>query len=164
MDPPVTLYNLGLSSSELEELLKEIRSTSYIDEIESGEGPREESPLYNEIVPAKEVPKDTSIESLLKHAGNPSVLAIADGKQNGILIVEVKSDGKRNELRVAPKDVIEVSCNCRIANMDLLEVGTRMNKNVCYSSSELIILYASSPSQFKAMADKTGSNIYDSKR
>ncbi|PWN32783.1 uncharacterized protein FA14DRAFT_174463 [Meira miltonrushii] len=138
MDPPVMLYNLGLSSTDLEDLMKEIRSTSYIDEVESGEGPREESPLYNEIVPAKEVPKDTSIESLLKHAGNPSVLAIADGKKDGVLIVEVKPDGKRNELRVAPKDVIEVSCNCRIANMDLLE--------------------------FKAMADKTGSNVYDSKR
>lgn len=123
MDPPVTLYNIGLSSSELDALMKEIKSTSYIDEIESGEGPREESPLFNEIVPAKEIPKDTSLESLLQHAGNPSVLAIADGKKNGVLMIEVRSDGRRNELRVAPKDVIEVSCNCRMANMDLLEVS-----------------------------------------
>ena len=134
MDPPVILYNLGLSSSELEELMKEIRSTSYIDEIESGEGPREESPLYNEIQPAKEIPKDTSIESLLKHAGNPNVLAIADEKKNqGVLIIEVKSDGKRNQLRVAPKDVIEVSCNCRIANMDLLEVSAIQMKRPFHS-------------------------------
>lgn len=125
MDPPVRLYNIGLSAKQLDELLNEIRSSSYIDEVESGEEPRESSPLYNEILPADEVPSDTSIDLLLQHAGKPKVLAIADKPKASVLIIETKPDGRREQLRVAPKDVIEVCCNCRISNMDLLEVSCR---------------------------------------
>jgi hypothetical protein len=127
MDPPVPLYNVaGLSKEEFQGLLHDIRSTSYIDEIESGEGPREESPLYDEVklVDRDEMPSGHSIDELYSHANKARVIILADAKDGkSVLIVETKQDGKRQELRVVPRDVIEVSCNCRIANMDLGEVS-----------------------------------------
>lgn len=60
MSEHVALYVLSGSSSKGETVLKHIRSSDFIDEINSGEGPREECGLYNLIQLVQ--PSDSSIK------------------------------------------------------------------------------------------------------
>lgn len=124
MGEEIPLYNLGLSKEELDSLMTEIRSTSYIDEIESGERPREESGLWDTVLPAPDTPKDTSTASLIKHAGKKLALVIASKERlPALLVLQLEGGAKVDELLVMPKDVIEICCNLAIANMGLSEVS-----------------------------------------
>jgi hypothetical protein len=130
MEDEIPLYNASLSQSEFDLLLEEIRSSSYIDEVESGEVPRNESDLWNAVLPAQEIPGDTSLPSLIKHAGEKKrVLAVANDKSGkSVLVIQLKNGEKVDELKVAPKDVIEVCSNLAVASMDLSEVSVACEK------------------------------------
>ncbi|UZJ56752.1 hypothetical protein CBS101457_006072 [Exobasidium rhododendri] len=122
MGGEIPLFNVGLSQAELDSLMEEIRSSSYIDEVESGEVPRTESGLWNTVLPVEERPHDTSMPSLIKAAKGKAALVVADGKLGkSVLVVQIKDGAKVDELKVAPKDVIEVCSNLAIASMDLCE-------------------------------------------
>jgi hypothetical protein len=124
MGDEIPLYNTCLSQADLDLLMEGIRSTSYIDEIESGEQSRQESDLWNAVLPVKEIPKDTSIASLIKDAGSKAALVIANDKQKkSVLVVQIKDGAKVDEYRVVPKDVIEVCCSLRASSMNLSEVS-----------------------------------------
>lgn len=124
MGDEVPLYNLCLSQDEFDSLMKEIRSTSYIDEVDSGEQAREESTLWNTVLPVKDVPEDATVDSVIKQAGSkPTALVIANDKSaKSLLVIQLKNGAKVDELKVVPKDVIEICCNLSAANMDLSEV------------------------------------------
>lgn len=126
MGDRVPLYNLCLSDADLLSLIEEIRSSSYIDEVESGEGPREESFLYTLIQPVKENPKDTSINSLIREAGEDAatLIVVNDEKKDSVLVVQLAKGIKVDEMKVAPKDVLEVCHNLLASDkMDLSEVS-----------------------------------------
>lgn len=130
MSDQVPLYNTCLSQVELDSLIGEIRSTSYIDEIESGEQPREGSDLWNIIVPVKEASKDdSSFDSLIKHAGSKTTaIVIANDKtQKSVLVIQVENGAKKDELKVVPKDVIEICSNLMAGNLDLSGVSLKSN-------------------------------------
>lgn len=141
MSDQALLYNTCLSQADLDSLIEEIRSTSYIDEVESGEQPREESDLWNIIVPVKETLKDTSsLDSLIKHAGNKAAaIVVADDKtKKSVLVIHLVDGAKKDELKVVPKDVIEICSNLIAGNMDLY--GVSLFRFVWESSYLLLFL------------------------
>jgi hypothetical protein len=128
MGDKVPLYNLCLADADLTSLIEEIRSSSYIDEVESGEGPREESLLYNLILPKKDNPNDTSINSLIKDAGQEAAVLIVvnEKSKDSVLVVQLANGTKVDEMKVVPKDVLEVCHNLLASDrMDLSEVSIR---------------------------------------
>jgi hypothetical protein len=128
MSGKVPLYNLCLSQAEVTSLIEEIRSSSYIDEVGSGEEPREDSSLYNLIFPVKNNPEDTSIDSLIKDAGDKvaALIVVNEKSLNSVLIVELTNGAKVDEMKVVPKDVLEVCHNLMAGDkMSLSEVSDR---------------------------------------
>lgn len=119
-----------------------IRSSPYIDEVNSGEEPREECPMYKEVELADHIPEDKSIEALIRSANiRNGCIVVADTSEissRGLLVVHVDKGVLKDQLRVAPRDVIEVCVNVRMANMDMGE--------------------------FRALAKKTNSDVFDSGR
>ncbi|KAL9933082.1 hypothetical protein V8E36_007800 [Tilletia maclaganii] len=146
----IPLYNLGgLSDSELEKLLTEIRSTDYIAEVTSGEVEPQDSGLWDQVlpVPADLHPAGTSScesadeqEKLAEHAlsvlqSDPKTkdkyanggIAIADQRtktgDGSVLVLEIISKGSekkvKDSMRVAPRSLIEVCSNLAVANLGL---------------------------------------------
>ncbi|WFD31128.1 hypothetical protein MSPP1_002161 [Malassezia sp. CBS 17886] len=113
------------------QLLREIRASSYIAEVVSGEGPLEDSPLWDMIrpVPASLSPpmgggaKAAAVHDadvLSKHEGTPpwtrNVLVVADdetvGAHGSLLVVQLDKLGAPvDELRVVPRSLLEVCAN-----------------------------------------------------
>lgn len=135
-DPPTLLYNLCLDAEALAALMDEIHASGYIDEINSGEGPREACPLYNEIKPATSLAADadTSDEALLRHAGHAQGCIVVVDQKPAKSVRIVLAGGadvgtKRDEIHVAPRDAIEVCVNLRMANMDIAEFKSLASKS-----------------------------------
>lgn len=120
------------SSTEIASILKQIRSTSYIDEVTSGETSREESGLWNAVYPF-DLPSLSSAKQsdLTKFTLNdlPTTVQAAQGDASGgeqvefaregyvvvdeqtlkdgsLLVVETRKGGE--SLRIVPRSLIEV--------------------------------------------------------
>lgn len=125
--PEVPLYNACLEEKDLKRLLDDIRSTSYIDEVESGELPREESDLYDMVGIAKKEPNKTKIEDILKDSHIPDetyVVVIADDKSlKSVSIYYIKDCKVQDSMKTATKDVIEVCSNLLSGGVKIEDVS-----------------------------------------
>ncbi|KAJ1033040.1 hypothetical protein NDA16_000319 [Ustilago loliicola] len=143
MSEHVALYVLSGSSAQGETVLNHIRSNDFIDEINSGEGPREECGLYNLVQLVQ--PSDSSVkldseEAVLEyHAkllkGDASVkvdgkdvkwngncVLIADKVQEDLVhILQLQAGKVEQRLKAKARSSVEVASNVSIANMSIQE-------------------------------------------
>ena len=145
MTEHVALYVLADSSSSGAAVLEHIRASDFIDEINSGEGPREECGLYSLIQlvqPAdssvrfkseqdvldyhnKLVKGDEKVQAEGKDATwNGNCLLIADKDQEDLVHVLQLQNGKvEQRLKAKARSSVEVASNVSIANMSIQEVS-----------------------------------------
>ncbi|KAJ8606848.1 hypothetical protein MRB53_040658 [Persea americana] len=129
--PDVPLFNACLGEDDFRKLLDDIRATSYIDEVESGETPREESDLYSMIGLAKASSDKINIKDILKdpsiHDGT-RVMAIADDKSGkSVTLYFIKDRKLQDSMKTATKDVIEICCNLLSGGSQLVDLAVLMS-------------------------------------
>ncbi|GAK64495.1 uncharacterized protein PAN0_005c2709 [Moesziomyces antarcticus] len=138
----VALYILSGSSSSGSAVMENIRASDFIDEINSGEGPREECGLYSLIQlvqPSDSVTFKDEKDVLDFHAKlvkgdakasvdgaeatwNASCVLIADKDDNDLVLILELEDGKVGQrLKAKAKSSVEVASNVSISNMSLDE-------------------------------------------
>ncbi len=129
MTEHVALYVLAGSSSNGEAVLNHIRSSDFIDEINSGEGPREECGLYNlvQLVTPSEVKLSSEKEVLEYHtklvkgdvkqkvgggedaAWNGNCVLIADKDQEDLVhVLQLKAGKVEQRLKAKARSSVEV--------------------------------------------------------
>ncbi|CAO1636627.1 unnamed protein product [Sympodiomycopsis kandeliae] len=140
IDPSLSL---SPSDPKIQSILSDIRSTSYIHEVTSGECSAKESGLWNTVYP-RDVPgisgkKGSELISALKRHTQESKEYVTSDNQdevrfdsnsfalidqetlsNGgsVLVVQIDQD---DTLRVARRSLIEVAANLSVANMSIKE-------------------------------------------
>lgn len=120
MSEHVALYVLSGSSVNGETVLNHIRSSDYIDEVNSGEGPREECGLYN-LVQLVTPDSSTQLNSekdvlgyhtkLIKGEAkwNANCLLIADKDQEDLVhILQLKQGKVEQRLKAKARSSVEV--------------------------------------------------------
>ncbi|KAN0064932.1 hypothetical protein ACQY0O_001989 [Thecaphora frezii] len=134
------LYLLEACRKSAQEILGEIRLDEFIDEIVSGEEPREESPLYSLVqVPLsnKVATQQAAIQDLLERARhqtdkddkgevewNRNILVVAGDEANldppVVTVIELDEHGKvQGELRCLARCAVGPVCNLGVANMSM---------------------------------------------
>lgn len=126
MSMSVPLFTSSLTSSQVEQILNDIRSSDYIKEISSGETSPQESGLWNLVLPFQSSttnsshPKDdfqpfiSETKSLDESKWYRNCLVVADertlDKDDGSLVViQLDSKGeKKDSLRVARGSILEI--------------------------------------------------------
>ncbi|SJX62797.1 uncharacterized protein SRS1_13636 [Sporisorium reilianum f. sp. reilianum] len=138
----VALYTLSGSSSSGQTVLDSIRSSDFIDEINSGEGPREECGLYKLIqLVQPSSAKFASEKDVLEYHSklikggekaqvdgqdakwNALCVLIADKDQTDLVhVLELSKEGKvEQRLKAKARSSVEVASNVSIANMSIQE-------------------------------------------
>ncbi|SNX84308.1 uncharacterized protein MEPE_03017 [Melanopsichium pennsylvanicum] len=143
MTEHVALYVLSGSSSSGQAVLEQIRDSDFIDEINSGEGPREECGLYNLIQLVQ--PDDSSVhfsseddvlefhkklvkgEAKAKVNGqeatwNKMCVLIADKEKEDLVhLLELENGKVGQRLKAKARSSVEVASNVSVANMSVHE-------------------------------------------
>ncbi|SPO25887.1 uncharacterized protein UTRI_03252 [Ustilago trichophora] len=139
----VALYVLSGSSASGQNVLEHIRASDFIDEINSGEGPREECGLYSLIQlvqPANSSVKFESEKEVLEYHNklvkgeekaqvdgkdatwNGSCVLIADKEKEDLVhILELKDGKVEQRLKAKARSSVEVASNVSISNMSIQE-------------------------------------------
>ncbi|CDU22817.1 uncharacterized protein SPSC_01447 [Sporisorium scitamineum] len=142
MSEHVALYTLSGSSSDGQTVLDHIRSSDFVDEINSGEGPREECGLYKliQLVQPSSASFNSEKDVLEFHTKlvkgeeeakvdgqdakwNPLCVLIADKEQADLVhVLELSKEGKvEQRLKAKARSSVEVASNVSIANMSIQE-------------------------------------------
>ncbi|KIS69248.1 uncharacterized protein UMAG_02596 [Mycosarcoma maydis] len=144
MSEYVALYILSDSKFDGQAVLANIRSSDFIDEINSGEGPREECGLYKLIQlvePSNSSVKFSSERAVLDYhrklvkgdetakvdgkdaKWNGNCILIADKESDDLVNILELSEGSQAEqtLKARARSSVEVASNVSIANMSLQE-------------------------------------------
>ncbi|KAF6767501.1 hypothetical protein PSEUBRA_005283 [Kalmanozyma brasiliensis GHG001] len=136
----VALYILSSGTSSGEAVLANIRASDFIDEINSGEGPREDCGLYK-LVQLVTPPHSLKSESdVLKFhtrlvkgeekaevegqacTWNPLCVLIADGKDEEVVeVLQLKEGSVEERLKSKARSAVEVASNVSVANMSIQE-------------------------------------------
>ncbi|PWZ02379.1 hypothetical protein BCV70DRAFT_63531 [Testicularia cyperi] len=129
MPEHIALYVLAGSSVSPDAVLAEIRASDYIDEINSGEGPREECGLYNLVQPAPSQADSDDDAKLLQHHAkltpsewNSNCFLLADSTDPTLVTIYELHDGNiRDKIRAKARSALEVVSNVSVANMSIKE-------------------------------------------
>ncbi|TKY85698.1 hypothetical protein EX895_005238 [Sporisorium graminicola] len=142
MSEHVALYTLSGSSTDGQTVLNHIRSSDFIDEINSGEGPREECGLYSlvQLVQPSSVQFGSETDVLEYHRKlikgdekaqvdgqdakwNALCVLIADKDQADLVhVLELSKEGQvQQRLKAKARSSVEVASNVSIANMSIQE-------------------------------------------
>lgn len=162
----VALYVLSGSSSSGQNVLEQIRASDFIDEINSGEGPREECGLYSLIQlvqPANSSVKFGSETDVLEYHSklvkgeekaqvdgkdatwNGSCVLIADKEKEDLVhILELKNGKVEQRLKAKARSSVEVASNVSISNMSIQEVSSIQERRATYEYTKLTSIPPSS--------------------